>query len=227
MATIKKTVLGRISGAVGDVVFKEKNGKNFVGLRASSFMPGIDTGSMERRAKFSLCTQLASTINSNSQLKSLWLEAIPAGVNVYNHLIKTNYKNLLYNNVTDFVTIVPVFGFNASLGSIIYNPSSIEVTTDAFRDTAGLNTSVETKIQLASVLYLSGPVDESVKQHNFISLNSMPQTLVLDTDMTFSLMLSNQLVQLLGKYTNRKAFLSLLTLDANDEIVNFSSTFIG
>ena len=65
MATIKKTVLGRISGAVGDVVFKEKNGKNYVGVRASTFTPPSDAASIERRGKFLLSTELASAINSN------------------------------------------------------------------------------------------------------------------------------------------------------------------
>ena len=63
MARLKKTVLGRLSGAIGDIVFREKNGKNFVGLRASSFIPGSDPGSIDRRAKFTLSTQLASIIN--------------------------------------------------------------------------------------------------------------------------------------------------------------------
>ena len=106
MATLKKTVLGRLSGALGDIVFREKNGKNFVGLRALSFIPGSDQGSVERRSKFYLSTQLASTINSNSRLRSLWLASIPSGKNVYNHLIKSNYSNLQYNNAGDLVKIV-------------------------------------------------------------------------------------------------------------------------
>ena len=227
MATIKKTVLGRISGAVGDVVFKEKNGKNFVGLRAASFIPGSDSGSIERRAKFSLSTQLASVINSNSQLRSLWLEAIPSGANVYNYLIKANYNNLQSDNVTDLVSIVPGYGFIAKKKTVTFSDTSIQVVTEAIGDNQEIDTSVETKVQLAAVIFLNNAVDDSVKPRNFISMLSPSQALVLNADLTFALNLSAQGALIISKYQIHKGFFSLLTLDANDGLVNFSGTFVG
>ena len=46
MARIKKTILGRISGAVGDVLFRQMHGNNYVGTRPNSFMPGKDENSI-------------------------------------------------------------------------------------------------------------------------------------------------------------------------------------
>lgn len=227
MATVNKTVLGRISGAVGDVVFKEKNGKNYVGVRASSFTLPSDAASIERRGKFQLSTQLASVINSNPQLRSLWLKAIPAGVNVYNHLIKINYNNLQSNSASDLVSIVPGFGFIALKQSVTFNNSSIQVVTEAIGDNQEIDTSVETKVQLAAVIFLNNAIDESVKPRNFITMLSPSQALVLNNDLTFELNLSGQTSLIISKYQVHKGFFSLLTLDANDELVNYSSTFIG
>ena len=227
MATLKKTVLGRLSGAVGDVVFRELNGKNFVGLRALSFVPGSDQSSVERRSKFYLSTQLASTINSNFRLRSLWLRSIPSGKNVYNHLIKSNYSNLLYNNVGDLVKIVPGFGFSISSKGITISDTSVQVLTEAIGDNAGINPSVETKVQLAAIIYLSNPIDGSVKLQNFMSLLSLAQDIKLNEGFTFEINLSNQNQLIIKKYQSRKGFFSLLTLNVDDEVVNYSGTFVG
>jgi len=49
MAVVTKKVLGTVHGAVGDMVFREKNGKNYIGMRPNSFVPGKDDASIARR----------------------------------------------------------------------------------------------------------------------------------------------------------------------------------
>ncbi len=227
MARLKKTVLGRVSGAVGDIVFREKNGKNFVGLRASSFMPGLDIGSIERRNKFSLSTQLASTINSNPKLKSIWLKSISPKRNAYVQLIRVNYPNLTVGNVSDFVKIVPELGFIIKTREVILHDDLISVITDPIGDNAGIDPSVELNVQLAAIIFLSNPIDESVKLYNFISLLSDVQLLKLDEGYTFEINLSNQHTFLASKYQNRRGFFSLLTLSSEDKVINYSSTFVS
>ena len=227
MARLKKTVLGRLSGAVGDIVFREKNGKNFVGLRAASFIPGTDTGSIERRSKFYLSTQLASTINSNPKLKSIWLQSISPKKNAYNLLIKANYGNLTSGNISDFIKIVPKFGFNIKPKGITIGDTLVQVVIEAIGENSGIDPSIEINFQLAAIIYLSNPTDESVKPKDFLSLLSGIQSLKLNEEYTFDINLSNQSAFLVNKYQDRKGFFSLLTLNAGDAIINYSSTFIG
>ena len=64
-------------------------------------------------------------------------------------MIKSNYSNLQYNNAGDLVKIVPGFGFSINLKGITISDTSVQVLTEAIGDNAGINPSVETKVQLA------------------------------------------------------------------------------
>ena len=64
MANLRKKVLGTVSGAVGDILFRTKNGRNYIGTRPLSFVPGKDEKSVARRKRFAMATRLAKQINS-------------------------------------------------------------------------------------------------------------------------------------------------------------------
>ncbi len=59
MAQLTKAVLGRVSGRLGDTVFRQRNGKNILGTRPSHYAPPDDQGSIDRRARFKFSAKLA------------------------------------------------------------------------------------------------------------------------------------------------------------------------
>ena len=105
MARLNKQVLGRVSGAVGDIVFRERNGKNFIGLKPSRFMPGTDEASIARRARFALNAKLASTINNNDELKSIWFNKAPSGLSSHNFILRQNYPLVAPNGWCSGVSV--------------------------------------------------------------------------------------------------------------------------
>lgn len=72
MAKLIKQVLGKVSGAVGDVLFRVRAGNNYVGTRPASYMPGTDAKSVARRQRFALANKFAKAVNIIPPLKSLW-----------------------------------------------------------------------------------------------------------------------------------------------------------
>ena len=68
MAELDKSVIGKLRGRIGDVVFRQRNGKVFVSQRPKSFMPGTDEKSVERRSKFAFCAKLSKAIYSIPEL---------------------------------------------------------------------------------------------------------------------------------------------------------------
>ena len=44
MAKISKEILGKVRGSLGDITFRQRNGKSYLSTRPSSFMPGKDPG---------------------------------------------------------------------------------------------------------------------------------------------------------------------------------------
>ena len=227
MAQLKKTVLGKVSGAVGDVLFRQRNGKNIVGTRPSSFTPGSDPASVARRNRFGLSISFAKTMNSIPLLKSVWKSTTPAGLSPYNFMIKTNYVSIAPDNISGNAVLVPGFGFGVTPSAVSIDSSGIQADINPIGNSAGIDTAIEQSILLVSVIYMNNPVDNTVKQNGFLSFVSDSQTLSLSNPLSFQVSLSNQETQLFDKYQAHKGFFTLLTLNADGNAVQYSGTFTG
>ena len=86
MARLKKKVLGQVSGAVGDTVFRERYGNNYLGMRPDSFMPGTSPADFQRRQRFALAAKTGVSINSASKLRALWAGVTPSGFSPFNNI---------------------------------------------------------------------------------------------------------------------------------------------
>ena len=111
MATLSKQVLGRISGSVGDITFRQKNGTNNVSARPNSYTPPDDEGSVQRRSKFAYACTLAANIISIAPLKTLWESKLTNGETAYNKTVGTNYRIVGSDALTDQTFLTPGIGF--------------------------------------------------------------------------------------------------------------------
>jgi len=227
MANLRKKVLGTVSGAVGDILFRAKNGKNYVGTRPLSFIPGKDEKSIVRRQRFALVTRLAKPINSIYKLKSLWKSVTPDGLSPYNQIVKVNYNNVQSDSIGDQVKLVPDIGFAVHINAFNVDQNRLRVTLNGITSSSGINPAIELHFQLAGVMHLSNPSDAENESHVFLRLLSDEITLVLNTEIDVTVNFFDQTSQLISQYQDRKAFLTLLTLDADKNVVNYSNTFFN
>jgi hypothetical protein len=227
MGTLTKAVLGRISGTVGDVLFRQRNGMNYVSARPTSYTPSNDADAVARRKKFAFACKLASNIISISPLKTLWTSAAESGQSAYNKIVSTNYKFVAVDSVTDQTFLVPDLGFGVTTTSITVSASSIQLVTEAIGNNAGIDLTTEKFIQLAAILSLSDPVDETVDDYCVIPLTSSGLKLGLDAAVTAIATMSSQQTQLYNKYNTHKALLSLVTLDVDGNPLHYSGTLVG
>jgi hypothetical protein len=227
MAELNKTVLGRLSGAVGDVVFRQRSGKNFVGTKPSSFIPGNDPASVARRERFALAIQFAGSINSVSELKSVWKKSTPSGLSPFNHMIQINYHSIVNNEVSDIATLGPKPDFGVSASSISLSSAVLQVDLNAIGSLTGINSSIEQSVQMASLVCLSDPTSEDLNPNAFIGKVSGIQAISLVTPLSFTIDLSPLDSALYDKFQNHKGLFLLYTLDAESNVVKHSNTLIG
>jgi hypothetical protein len=226
MAELKKKVLGQVSGAVGDIVFRERYGLNYVGLRPSSFMPGTDPVSVARRQRFALATKTGVTINSISQLKYLWQSVTPTGLSPYNYIVKTNFRYVTSAAISDLLKIVPDNGFGVTVADSVIDRSRVRLLVEPIGTNAGIDVLQEPNIISACILFLSAPVDESVGAYSILSSVSDPIPTNLAEQLTLDANLTNQQQTIFDKYQSTKVFAALITLDANGTPVHPSSTIL-
>lgn len=225
MAKIRKQVLGVISGAVGDVLFRVIDGNAYVGTRPISFTPGTDALSVARRERFSMATKFSRTINSIPELKTIWKAVTPSRLTQYNMIVKINYHNVQHNAVTELVKLVPEIGFQLTASGIDINPERLRVDIDSVASNAGINLTNEQFFKLVGVFHLSNPVNEQAAPHAFMRVVSEDTPIDLENPFSYQITFMNQVSQLVEQYQVRKVFLTLLTLDINKNPVHYSNTF--
>lgn len=224
MAKLKKQVLGRISGALGDIVFREVNGKNVVGMRPSNVNTPQDPASVARRAKFTISAKLAQAISSHQKLKDLWALKAPAGQSTHNFLIKSNYLFVQSDDLSDLIKLTPDAGFPVSASSGNLTSSGMELILNAIGNNNLIDDSVEVNVQMLSVLFFKDSVDISVPQYSIITASSSVQTLSLANPLTLNAPLVGNDGLLFDKYQYHKAFNVIITMDVSGNLIHYSNT---
>lgn len=227
MAEVTKKVLGTIHGAVGDMVFREKNGKNYVGMRPESFIPGKDEASIARRQRFKMVIEFGRAVNVIKQLKYFWDVYGPQRMSPYNYIVKKNYLNVLPDDVSDTAQLVPDLGFSVLTPDIRISNNEIRVTVPALGNDIGIDINIEKSIVLKAVLFFKTPTDTRYKPFEFLSFESTAQTLTLTDPIVFTIVFSDVETQIYNMYTENKGFFALVTTDAKDIAIRFSNTLIS
>lgn len=227
MATLKKSVLGKVSGAVGDILFRMKDGKNYVGTRPISFMPGTDNKSISRRNRFRIACKFSKHINRIFTLKALWNRYTPDTMLPYNGMIKVNYYNVTPDDVSNSASLVPEIGFEIPGFTVTKSSTQIIVELLPIGTGTNIDTVQETQFLLTGVLYLKDRKDENFKLYEFLDITFPVAVLNLVNPITFTHSMSDYEKQLFERYNIQKGFFALLSLNPDDEPVHFSNTFVS
>ena len=127
MARVNKSVIGFISGKLGDVVFREMNRKKFVSVSAKKYKISQSAQAKKGRANFAAAVKLAKAVNSVPLLKEIWSTAKIEGTNSYHRIIKYNAKSIVQGNLTTANKITPE-GLALTLSSLEVQNNLLHLT---------------------------------------------------------------------------------------------------
>ena len=227
MAKLTKSVLGKVSGAIGDLVFRIRSGNNFICTRPLSFMPGTDDESVERRSRFSSAAKFAGAVNSILSLRILWDKFTPNSISPFNGIFKSNYRYVTPSDILPSASLVPDLGFEIPSQTITMTAEEISVETSAIGTGTGIDTSTEKTFLMCAVIFLSDRKDENYKPMDFIRFPFPETPLDLINPLTFSHTMSDVEKQLFNRYNSAKGFFALLSLSEEGLPVHFSNTVIS
>lgn len=91
MARITGSVLGNLSGKLGNLSARTVDGQTILAARPSSFEVSQSPASIEARAKFAVNGTFSKYVLNIAALESIWAKSKLPGMSVYNTLFKKNY----------------------------------------------------------------------------------------------------------------------------------------
>lgn len=224
MAKLKKQIFGKVSGAVGDIVFRNRYDSNYISLRPIRFTLPMDERAVARRNKFKAALKLASAMNSIIPLKQVWNDNTSGNNTVFNRMVRGVYPSLVNQLPSENTIITPGNGFAVAVQNIELNQEQLLLMTEALGNDIGINTQIEKTVRLVSVLCLSSPANTIYPDVVYLPLVSTSQNLVLNSQLNITVNFNLSEKELLVKYNEKRLLAGLITFDVELQPVSFSDT---
>ncbi len=107
MALVDGSVLGEVTGKIGNMVFRKMHGKTFVSERPLNYKQAKTPAAKKARNSFSMSVKLSKKLMSDPALKAVWTAAKIEGTDSYHRIIKHNIKLINEGSFTDRNKITP------------------------------------------------------------------------------------------------------------------------
>jgi len=227
MAQLKNRFFGELKGSFGDVVFRQRNGKNYTAKKPKEYTVPMDGKYQLRTAKFRLALKLASKANSLELLNLLWKRILPKGISPYQQLVSEIYPSVGFNDITGKPSFTPKDGFGVVVASGSLSEAALTVTLNPLTEASTIDPALEKTIMMLSIIFANSPAVEGINAYEIISVVSPIQPVNLAAGLTFTSGLSTSDSQLIAQYTVKKIYNTLITFDEQNIPVKFANTFMS
>ncbi|MBX2976320.1 MAG: hypothetical protein KF721_09310 [Ignavibacteriaceae bacterium] len=224
MATINHGILSDLRGSIGKITGRVRNGKNILSLRPTKVKTSQQPESVTRRTKFKLAVQLSKAIYSDQFLKKLWGSLKSDGIIPFNLITKTNYQTIVGENFSNRTTITPSQGFKLSSEGVEISNDSLSISFVPLKRVFSFNTAIEVKIKPIVIAYFANQATGEIKETLFYNFDIATIPMSVDDAITINVSLNETQSSYFSGYGEHAIFTALLTLDENDNIINYSET---
>ena len=223
MARLKGSVLGNLSGRLGNLSARTNNGETILAARPSSFNVSQSPAVVAVRKKFSVCSQIGKVVDDIDDLKKIWGKVKPSGISVYNTVIQKNFQYSDTQRPTAQNIITPS-GFNLAVTSALIGADTVTVDLPALNTQANF-TAEDKDLSISMILIGFDPVDENDAYYKIMPFNYTEA----DYDPTQTLEAVVNLDQFskseLARYNQKVLLVGAVTKDADANIVKYSATY--
>jgi hypothetical protein len=225
MGRFKRQTFGQATGTVGQFVFRIKGDENIIARRPLKKVnpPPPPADIAARREKFKLTGTVAKSLNAVEQLKAIW-PATGKRMSKFNEMFQVNYPNIgTVDNLGEPV-IAPGFGFQVKNTLITLTPNGITIGADALGIDC-VDPSVEKYVIAVGIVILRQSTNPLVPKFTVLRIRSGQASVNSDEPISLTCPFGASDLSAFQTYTDKKVFLTLLTLDATGNTVNHSEQF--
>jgi hypothetical protein len=223
MARINGSVLGNLSGKLGNLSARTRNGVTILGARPSSFNASQTPAVLAIRKKFSVSAQVAKVVGSIDDLNKIWDKVRLAGTSVFNTVIQKNFQYSDEQRPTAQNIITPG-GFNLVVTSAVVAADNITISLPALNGQANFSAD-EKDLSMSILLVGFDPVNAGDNYYKIMSFNhteaDYDPAAVLEAVVNLDQYQQNEL----ARYNQKVLLIGAATKDANAKIVQYSATY--
>jgi hypothetical protein len=224
MGRLKNTILGDVTGKVGNIVFRVKGKKSFLYASPKKVKVSQKQEAKEARSKFTPLSKFASFINSIPELKYFWKKADIVASSAYHKISKENYAAFLPNMPTVNNIITPGFrGFCGGDPVTISNIDKSGIRIEAFLK---LNEFIplpeETSVIALAVICFYSPIKRWGEYFNLDKIIKDNAEIQIDELFEIRLPFTEELQNKYYSFRNSILYFTFITRDSNGQPIRFT-----
>lgn len=223
MAVVKGSVIGNLSGRLGNLSARTIEGRTILAARPSSFNASQDPAVVEIRRKFSSTATFVKTLISLSALYEIWKKVKTSGISVYNYAFKNNFAYSSAEKPTDQNIITPG-GFALPVQSATVDSDNVLVELLAL-NTASVFTPEEINLSANGVICYFNPTNPDDPAYQITSLNAELANYDFAQPFTVDIALNVLQQAVAAKYQNSILYFIAASKDADGKVVQYSATY--
>jgi hypothetical protein len=226
MAVLKGNVLGDISGKLGKLAARIIRGRTILAQRPVDFHVSYVPVLVEIRKKFAVTGNFVKNLITHSVLYEIWSKAKDADMSVFNYAFKLNFTESGTDKPTVDNLLTPAGGFPLPVTTATVSATDVSIVTAALNTvTETIDDTVERDLIANGLICYYNPVNADDAPFVITPIASAKQSVDLVNPLTFTLPINIDQQLLAAKYQNSILFAAIATLDINETVHHYSSTF--
>ena len=224
MARLKGSVLGELSGKLGNLTARIVNGKTIFAQRPTSFHVNMAPELVAIRNQFAVTVSLAKNLIALSGLYQVWTRVKTAGMSAFNYAVKMNFDSSAADKPTTANILTPNDGFPLNVTTAEVGADTVTAQIEAL-DTVMIPTEEERQFTPNIVICYYNPTNPEDAPYAIVPVKALPQ--LMDTVNPIALNVALNIVQqqTAAKYQNSILYLALTTSDLDGKVIQYSATY--
>lgn len=223
MAIVKGSVIGNLSGRLGNLSARTVDGKTILAARPSSFNASQEPAVIEIRKKFAVTGSFIKVLLSLSALYEIWKKVKTAGMSVYNYTFKNNFAYSSAVKPTDQNIITPGgFALPVQAATVLVDNLTMELLA---LTSASVFTPEEVNLSANGVICYYDPINPADPAYGLITLNHEIANYTFDQTFELNIPFNVNQEALAAKYQHSILFFVVASKDADSKIVQYSATY--
>jgi len=223
MAIVKGSVIGNLSGKLGNLAARTVKGRTILASRPASFNASQDPTVVEIRKKFAVTGNFIKVLLSLPSLYEIWKKVKTFRLSVFNYAFKNNFAYSSTERPTDQNILTPG-GFALPVQAATVEADNVSVELLAL-NSASVFTPEEVNLSANGVLCYFNPTNPEDPAYQVTSINSELADYDFTQPSTVDIPLNVLQQAVAAKYQNSILFFIVASKDAEGKIVQYSATY--
>jgi hypothetical protein len=222
MARLTGSVLGNLSGKLGNLSARTREGRTILSARPSSFTVNYSPAAVAVRQKFAVTVALMKSILELPALKTIWTKLKDPGLSAANTIFRDNFPLASTDRPTNLNIITPG-GFDIDVTNAVVGADTVSFDIGAL-NTKGDFTNEDMDVEFDIVVCYYNPVDPSDPPYSLINLINEEPSYVFSAPLNKTVNYNVSQQNLAAKYQNNIMYIAIATKNTDGKVNQYSST---